>query len=185
MSEEEAVTAAAEAKAKRAHQLAADIADLASDLSERLEEAYEVISAKDLHDLIVEHTEAKHPAYEIAYAAWQTMYPVAAMERGMPMERVIARLFREAPKLEDGKGKEIFGQAPAIPEVQIMLKAGGLVQGAMSVTPEGTLRTMFVSKDKDNRQVMVEQFFDVSDVAMVAVPRELPTLAAPRRIITQ
>ena len=179
--EEAQMTAAEEARKTRALQLAHDISDLATDLVERLEEAHEVIAADDLLHLVQERLVGAHPAYDIAYSAWATVYPGRALNKGMPLERVIARLFADAPKLEDAGGKPVPNQAPTVPDVQILLKAGSMLQGALSTTPEGTLRLGFTTQAKHPSgrlmEVFVEQFFEATDVAMIAVPRELPRIA--------
>jgi hypothetical protein len=97
------------------------------------------------------------------------------------MKRVIARLFAEAPKMTDGKGVPDPTQAPAL-TCNVMLKAGGSVQGSLSVTPEGTLRLMSPNVI-GQKPVMVEHFFDYEQVADIAIFREVKT-SEGSRIVT-
>ena len=181
-----ATSATAEANRRnRAHQLADDVRDLVEDIVLRLEEmSLELdLTAEDILALVQEPA-LTFPANDIAWHAWAQMFPDAALKKGMPMERVIGRLFAEAPKLEDASGKAAARQALALPQAMVVLKCGMSLQGAMSTTPEGTLRVMTPSKDGDTaRPIMVEQFFDYSDVSMIAVPREMPKIAGPSPII--
>lgn len=176
-------TAAELARRSRANQLAEDIGDLVNDVVSRLEEMSGELDMRpeDILDLVRDHTK-EFPSV-IAWHAWAEMFPAAALKKGMPMERVIGRLFEESPKLEDGRGKPVPRQAPALPQALVVLKSGMQIQGAMSVTPEGTLRMMTQSKDAETmRPCMVEQFFDYSDVSMIAVPRAMPAIATSKII---
>lgn len=96
------------------------------------------------------------------------------------MKRVIDRLFSDAPKMTDGAGKPDPTQAPAL-QCHVMLKAGGSIQGALSVTPEGTLR-MMAPNQIGQKPVMVEHFFDYEQVADIAIFREVKTEGS--RIVT-
>lgn len=106
----------------------------------------------------------------------------AADGKASPMGKVIGRLFEEAPKLEGGDGKPIEGQAPAIPEVAVMLRNGHQVQGAMSMTPEGAFRVMSPAM-MDKKRVMVETFFESADVEAIAVVRQIEMSAGGPSII--
>jgi hypothetical protein len=93
------------------------------------------------------------------------------------MERVIDRLFAEAPKLEGSNGKPVDGQAPAL-ECFIVLRTGPTISGVLSQTPEGLLRMLSPTeitdpKTKRLRTVFAEQFFHVSDVLTVVLQREV------------
>lgn len=90
----------------------------------------------------------------------------------MPMFRVIKRLFAEAPKLENPDGSPREDQAPAI-ECAVMFKGGHGIQGALSETPEGTLRMLVFGQDPKSRElVTIEHFFKYDDVVDIAVPRK-------------
>lgn len=100
-----------------------------------------------------------------------------------PMELVLARLFAEAPKLEDASGNSVAGQAPAL-QCHIVLRPGVTLQGVLSQTPEGMLRMLTPTQIPDPtggrngaRTVLAEQFFHVSDVVAVAIER--PVTASP------
>ncbi len=95
------------------------------------------------------------------------------------MKRVIDRLFAEAPKLTDAKGQPDPTQAPAV-QCQILLKAGGGIVGALSVTPEGTLRLLAPNQNKNGQPMMVEHFFDYEQVADIAVVREMKATEGTR-----
>lgn len=93
------------------------------------------------------------------------------------MRYVIARLFAEAPKLTDEDGSPRADQAPAL-ECHVVLTSGQQMQGALSTTPEGTLRMMTPNQQIDPRTrqpmglpVMVESFFDYDQVSCIAVVR--------------
>lgn len=93
------------------------------------------------------------------------------------MKAVIARLFAEGPKLENPDGTPRDDQAPAL-ECVIVLKAGQQINGALSVTPEGTLRLLAANqvqraKGGPAELVMVEHFFDYEQVADIAVLRKV------------
>lgn len=90
----------------------------------------------------------------------------------LPMYRLIQRLFAEAPKLENDDGTLREGQAPAI-ECAVMFKGGHGIQGALSETPEGTLRMLVFGQDPKTRElVTVEHFFKYDDVVDIAVPHK-------------
>lgn len=80
------------------------------------------------------------------------------------MRTVIDRLFSEAPKMEDASPN----QAPAV-DCQVELKNGRTVIGALSKTPEGTFRLMGLAKGPDQKVLVLEYYFDVSDVQAVVV----------------
>jgi hypothetical protein len=88
------------------------------------------------------------------------------------MQTLIERLFAEAPKLTDGSGRPIEGQAPAI-ECNVMLGSGQVIMGALSTTPEGMLRLLSPGKDQQNRPILIEQFFCYADVQVIAVRRDV------------
>lgn len=99
----------------------------------------------------------------------------------MRMKKVLERLFAEAPKMTDGSGKSDATQAPAL-ECHVVLKGGAALHGALSVTPEGTLR-LLAPNQVGQKPVMVEHFFDYEQVADVAVFREVKA-SEGSRIIT-
>jgi hypothetical protein len=101
------------------------------------------------------------------------------------MAAVIDRLFAEAPKLEHADGTTDETQAPAL-QCHIMLR--GIprdLYGALSRTPEGTLRMLTMAMRQDPKQlnpltrkplevpILCEQFFDVADVVSIMVEREV------------
>ena len=90
---------------------------------------------------------------------------------GTRIKQVLKRLFDEAPKMTDGAGNPIAGQAPAL-QCNLLLKSGGQITGALSTTPEGTLR-MLCPNDRGGKPVMIEHFFDYEEVADVAIIREV------------
>lgn len=97
---------------------------------------------------------------------------------GAPLQKVVARLFREAPTL----GPD---QAPAV-ECHLMLRnSPAMLHGVLSVTPEGTLRLMTPTEMPDPhtgkpRTVLAEQFFDWDELVSIAMIREVT--AAPSLI---
>ncbi len=103
------------------------------------------------------------------------------------MRMVIDRLFDEAPKLTDGAGKPVEGQAPAL-QVHLVMRANiPPIQGVLSKSPEGLLRLMTPDEVPDTspgarpntkRRIFMEQFFDYSDVVSICIEREIK--AVPR-----
>lgn len=97
-----------------------------------------------------------------------------------PIQRVIDRLFDEAPKLLGSDGEPRPDQAPAL-ECTVHLGAGGEVTGSLSVTPEGTYRmlsqanTAGLPKEHPfhNRPMLVESFFGFDEIVAIAVMRDL------------
>jgi hypothetical protein len=89
------------------------------------------------------------------------------------MTRVIDRLLAEAPPLLDANGAPVPDQAPAL-DCVVMFSFGQTIRGSLSRTPEGALRMMSPGTD-NGRGVLVEQFFDDSVVASVALVREIKT----------
>lgn len=82
----------------------------------------------------------------------------------------IQRLFREHPS-------PLPDQAPAI-ECAVLFHGGASIQGSLSETSDGGLRMLSPNPDPSARPArgkvaMVEQFFDYSDIVMVAVRREI------------
>lgn len=95
----------------------------------------------------------------------------------LPMDKVIDRLFAEAPKLLDNNGLPIEGQAPAL-ECFIVLIGGITIQGSLSRTPENTFRMLTPTdiqdpKTKRQRTVMAEQFFTINEVVSIVLQREM------------
>lgn len=93
------------------------------------------------------------------------------------MYAVLQRLWREAPKMTDGKGAEDPTQAPAV-ICHVLLK--GSVQplyGALSQSVEGCLRMLTNAQvqgdDGRARPAIFESFFDVDQIASVMVEREV------------
>jgi hypothetical protein len=101
-------------------------------------------------------------------------------DQTLRIKRVLDRLFAEAPKLTDASGSPDPTQAPAL-ECHVMLRSGGAIQGALSVTPEGTLR-MLCPNQIGKRPVMVEHFFDYEQIADIALFREVKAGEGPRII---
>jgi hypothetical protein len=89
------------------------------------------------------------------------------------MRAVITRLFAEAPKLTGPDGTPDPKQSPAL-ECTVVLKGGFQLMGALSLTPEGTLRMLCPNEmGRPPRPVMVEHFFDYEQVADIALIREV------------
>jgi hypothetical protein len=101
------------------------------------------------------------------------------------MKDVIGRLFGEAPKMTNPDGSVDASQAPAM-DVHILLRGAPMqFSGILSTTPEGTLKLLTpVPAQGANKPCMIEQFFDYSDVASVALVREVKASAVGSRIIT-
>jgi hypothetical protein len=181
--EAEELSPAALARRNRTQQLASDIGDLVKDIYDRMTEmSIELdVAASDIKELITDHLDEVHRMG--FYHLWADLFPAQAyqLDRGSPMRMLIGRLFKDAPKMTDGAGKPVQGQAPALGMCIVFLKAGAQVQGALSITPEGTLRMMVPNQIKTPdgalKNVMLEQFFTVEDVAMIVVPREMPNLS--------
>jgi hypothetical protein len=99
------------------------------------------------------------------------------------IRNVLKRLFAEAPKLTGKDGQPVDDQAPAL-ECHVMLKAGGQFSGALSVTPEGTLRLLAMNEIQQrggpSKAVMVEHFFDYEQIADVALMREVKATEGSR-----
>jgi hypothetical protein len=96
------------------------------------------------------------------------------------MRRVVERLFREAAlertdRFSIGTPVPAAEQAAAL-ECMVMFPSGQSIRGSLSKTPEGGLRMLSVSQD-NGQSVLVEQFFDYSAVAAVALVR--PVAVAP------
>lgn len=94
------------------------------------------------------------------------------------MKAVIDRLLAEATRLD--------GDTPAL-ECHVILRGAGAIHGALSVTPEGTLRMLSPTQVPDNqgrpgamKAILAEQFFCYGDVVSVAVER--PITAVPSLI---
>lgn len=87
------------------------------------------------------------------------------------MKAVIDRLLAEAPRLD--------GDTPAL-ECHIILRGAGAIHGALSTTPEGTLRMLSPTHvpDPAGRQgamktILAEQFFCYGDVVSLAIERPI------------
>jgi hypothetical protein len=96
---------------------------------------------------------------------------------GLRMKAVIERLFASQAKVADN-------DTPAL-ECFVVLKAGQSLEGALSVTPEGTLRLLAMNQRRGPRgevgpMVAVEHFFDYEQVADIAVVREITADEGPR-----
>lgn len=101
---------------------------------------------------------------------------VEGLEPETPIQLLVARLLAESPTpLTDAAGDPlpIPGQAPAL-ECMVMFHSGQVLRGALSTTPEGTLRLLSPGNEA-GRPVLVEQFVPYSAVASVAVVREMKT----------
>lgn len=97
------------------------------------------------------------------------------------MRRLIDRLLADAPQLLDGRGEPVAGQAPAL-ECLVMFASGQAVRGALSRTPEGTLRMLSVGQEGD-KPVLVEQFFEYEAALSIALMRAVSAAPADTRII--
>lgn len=180
----------AENRKNRTNQFADDIVDLLNDFADRLTEMNVELDmpATEIHQVVRERLMDKQDELMLLWwQAWGEIFPVAKMRlaHGEPMKQLIGRLFEEAPKMTDASGKAMPGQSPAMPDVILTLKCGQQLSGALSTTPEGTLRMMTpneIQTQHGNKKVMVEQFFDYADVAMIAVLREHPQIATSRII---
>lgn len=103
------------------------------------------------------------------------------LQEASPMRRLIDRLLGEAPQLLDGKGVPVAGQTPAL-ECVVMFASGQAVRGALSKTPEGTLRMLSVGQEGD-KPVLVEQFFEYEAALSIALMRAVSATPADTRII--
>lgn len=99
------------------------------------------------------------------------------MSYSSPMYQVLTRLWREAPKMTGPDGREDPTQAPAV-ICHVLVK--GSVQplfGALSQTPEGTLRMLTKAQvqgdDGRPRHALIESFFDMDDLVQISVERAL------------
>lgn len=88
------------------------------------------------------------------------------------MGELLDRLFANAPQLQDGSGKPVEGQAPALPEVSVRTISGHEMQGVLSRTDENMFRVM-APATMGNRRVMIEQFFDLTDIEVIGFAREV------------
>lgn len=93
------------------------------------------------------------------------------------MRILITRLLAEAPAmLENMPGfiQDDAKQKPAI-TCQVVLKSGFQAQGALSTTPEGTLRMASPAKSTQHGppDMLVENFFDYADVEAIILPRKV------------
>jgi len=96
------------------------------------------------------------------------------------MRRTVDRLIdTEAPVLTDDKGNKVSNQVAAI-DCVIMFSSGATIRGALSRTPEGTLRMMSPAKEGD-RTVLVEQFFGYEAVTAISIVREVKVAPVARR----
>lgn len=109
--------------------------------------------------------------------------------RRSPMRNLIYRLFDEAPKLTDDTGKPVEGQAPAVDCSVILRTLPMQLSGALSKTPEGTLRLLSPTEIQDpqtkrSKVVMAEQFFEIDDVLTIVLQRDISMSQSERRIIS-
>lgn len=110
-------------------------------------------------------------------------------DKTLAMTSMISRLFREAPPVDEmGPGGHILrtltskaeadGAAlPSMLECQLVLAGGLQLAGILTTTPENALRLMTPAKRGDNVLVMVDYYFDYSDVLTIAIQREMPQAA--------
>lgn len=182
-------TAADEAKKNRARDLADLIAQSMRVIYEKLNEMnVEVgVDAGDALELVQSAMEdGGARKYGGFYCVWADQFPADAyhLDGDSAMKRVIGRLFKEAPKLEDAKGKLVPGQAPAM-ECSIALTGGMQLAGILSTTPEGALRMAFPSTNPDTRErVLAISYFDAENVIAVSVASELPRFTGASKIVT-
>ncbi len=92
------------------------------------------------------------------------------------MRSLIARLFREGPKMTDASGKEDASQAPALACMIVLRASVPPFEGILSTTPEGTLRLMSTITVQ-SKPVLVEQFFTYEDVVSIVLQRVVKTSA--------
>jgi len=106
--------------------------------------------------------------------------------RKSKMEKLIDRLFADAPKLEHADGRPVEDQAPAIECYVILRTLQVPINGVLSKTPEGCLRLMtptevLDSETKRTKRVFAEQFFEIEDVVTIALRRDI---TAASRIVS-
>ncbi len=104
-----------------------------------------------------------------------------------PMQRLVARLFAEAPKLLDDKMEPRPDQAPAL-ECNVTLTCGREIAGSLSMTPEGTFRMMSPAQAPDDhplagKLIMLEAFFTIEEISAVTLIRDLTVEKAGSLII--
>lgn len=93
------------------------------------------------------------------------------------MRKVIDRLFADAPT-KNAAGED---QRPAIEAHVILRGMTAPLLGILSTTPEGVLH-LGTPTQHNGATVLIEQFFDYSDVVAVTVFRDVKVTAAPRII---
>lgn len=172
---------------QRALALAEEVRDKITDLFETLTEMSLDVQMlpEEIYQLCREQIAEEDDINRmLLWHAFHLLYPVAALKMGdTPIQRMLGRLFDQAPKLTDGRGAPVSGQSPALPDCMIVLRNGPPMQGVLSTTPEGGLRMMSAAAkpvlDPSGQPrpgmvtpIMVEQFFDISDVVNVTVLRE-------------
>lgn len=101
---------------------------------------------------------------------------LAEVDAGITAARMrirIEKLFDEAPKMTLPDGTPDPSQAPALECVVVLRGSVPPIEGCLSTTAEGGLRFLSPTTDKNNKRVMLEQFFDYADVVAVCVQREV------------
>lgn len=93
------------------------------------------------------------------------------------MTRQIERLFAEAPKLENGDGSPVEGQAPAVECFVVVRGLPTAINGVLSRV-DGLLRMLTPTEITDPatrrpKRVFSEQFFRVEDVVCIAMMRDI------------
>lgn len=172
---------------QRALALAEEVRDKVADLLETLTEMSLDVQMlpEEIYQICREQiAEEDEPNRMLLWHAWQLLWPMAALKMGdSPIQRMLGRLFEQAPKLTDGQGEQVTGQAPALPECMVVLRNGPPMQGVLSTTPEGGLRMMSMgakpvvdahgnARPGMATPILIENFFAVDDVMNVAVVRE-------------
>ena len=111
------------------------------------------------------------------------------MDKAFVMRGTIDNLFASASPVDaNGPGATILrtltskaeadgATLPAMLECQLVLTGGLQLAGILTTTAESGLRLMTPAKRGDNVQVMVDYYFDYSDVVTIAIARELPQAA--------
>lgn len=92
-------------------------------------------------------------------------------------EETFLRMLEEAPRMTTAEGTVVPDQAPAM-EAAVSLRNGHQMQGACSLTPEGGVRLLAINTVQSRqgpKTMCIEHFFDLSDIEMFAVAREVAT----------
>lgn len=193
MSDENEIPATEHARRRRVASCTEDLADFIKDARDRIREltADLDVPMRDVIQMLPDEVKVEVAALAAHYFPTApepdpTLPPPLDPWHRHGLVGVIHRLFDEAPKLAAGEGRP--EQSPAF-ECHVVLKAGVTMAGALSTTPEGTLRLLSMNQVKGPRgpeMVMIEHFFEWDQVADIAVQRDVKAHArepeAPRII---